>query len=200
MTRVGVRERKKIDTRMRILDAANRLFGARGISAVTVEEIAAAADVGKGTVYNYFKAKEDIAGALLIELDRGALETMVLLPTDGMSAADALDAAAWSLLEHKGPYRDFVRAYLARSLEPGSFAADQQAFQAAMDEALGGLFRRLLDGPGMSTEASIPDLTISFKTMVFGISAIWALEGPPFTTARRLTQDHMTLLARGMER
>lgn len=199
MTVVGIRERKKIDTRGRILDAACALFELHGIEGVTVEQIAAAADVGKGTIYNYFSAKEDIAGALLIELDRDALETMTLLPTDGMSAEDALDTAAWSLLERKSDYREFVRAFLARTLGPGTFAQDQIAFQALLDAALGGLFERLLARTGASATLSIPDLIMSFKTMHFGISAIWALEGPPFATARQLTRRHMALLAKGLE-
>jgi AcrR family transcriptional regulator len=199
MTRVGLRERKKIDTRARIMQAALALFERRGIGEVTVDEIAAEADVGKGTVYNYFAAKDDIASAFLIEIDRDALETMALLPTDAMGAAEALDTAAWSLLEHKGPYREFVRAYLARTLGPGTFAQDQVEFQAQLDAVLGGLFTRLLARPGMSAKAVIPDLILSFKTMHFGISAIWALEGPPFATARRLTHDHMSLLAKALE-
>lgn len=199
MTRVGIRERKKLDTRARLLKTACALFEEHGIDGVTVEQIAAAADVGKGTVYNYFAAKEDLAGALLIELDRDALETMALLPTDGMSAEDALDTAGWSLLEHKSDYREFVRAFLARTLGPGTFAYDQVAFQAELDAALSGLFERLLARPGMARDLTIPDLVMSFKTMHFGISAIWVLEGPPFATARRLTRQHMALLAKGLE-
>lgn len=199
MTAVGIRERKKIDTRARILAAAGSLFARHGIEGVTVEQIAAAAGVGKGTVYNYFAAKEDIAGALLIELDRDALETMALLPADGMSAEDALDTAAWSLLEHKSGHREFVRAFLARTLAPGALTHDQLALQAMLDEALGGLFKRLLARSGTSPRHSIPDLIMSFKTMHFGLSAIWALEGPPFATARQLTRRHMTFLAKGLE-
>lgn len=199
MTGVGIRERRKRDTRARILDAASALFADRGIVAVTVDDIASAADVGKGTVYNYFTAKEDIATAFLIELDRSALETMALLPTDAMSTAEALDAAAWSLLEHKEPYREFVRAFLARTFAPDSFVFDQHAFQAELDMAIGGLFARLLARPGMKSDLVIADLIMSFKTMHLGISAIWTLEGPPFAAARALTRQHMSLLAKALE-
>jgi AcrR family transcriptional regulator len=199
MTGVGIRERRKRDTRARILDAASVLFADRGIAAVTVDDIASAADVGKGTIYNYFTAKEDIATAFLIELDRSALETMALLPTDAMGAAEALDAASWSLLEHKGPYREFVRAFLARTFAPDSFVHDQQAFQEQLDMAIGGLFARLLTRPGMASGLAIADLIMSFKTMHLGISAIWTLEGPPFAAARALARQHMFLLAKGLE-
>jgi len=53
----GLRERKKVDTRRRIFRAAVELFTAKGFEATTVEEIAERADVGKGTVFNYFPRK-----------------------------------------------------------------------------------------------------------------------------------------------
>ncbi|MCZ1007458.1 TetR/AcrR family transcriptional regulator [Streptomyces lydicus] len=56
----GLRERKKRQTRQYISDVATGLFLARGFDAVTIAEIAEAADVSVNTVYNYFPAKEDL--------------------------------------------------------------------------------------------------------------------------------------------
>jgi len=56
----GLRERKKRQTRQNISDVATGLFLDRGFEAVTVAEIAAAAEVSVNTVYNYFPAKEDL--------------------------------------------------------------------------------------------------------------------------------------------
>ncbi|WP_394840342.1 TetR/AcrR family transcriptional regulator [Pendulispora rubella] len=54
------RESKKRETRQRISDVATELFLARGFDAVTLDEIAAAANVSKMTVFNYFARKEDL--------------------------------------------------------------------------------------------------------------------------------------------
>ena len=59
-TQPGLRERKKRQTRALIAAAARRLFSDRGFDAVTVAEVARAADVSEGTVYNYFPTKEDL--------------------------------------------------------------------------------------------------------------------------------------------
>ncbi|MDQ8044666.1 MAG: helix-turn-helix domain-containing protein [Solirubrobacteraceae bacterium] len=56
----GLRERKKAQTRLRISDIATGLFLERGFDAVTVAEIARAAEVSVKTVFNYFGAKEDL--------------------------------------------------------------------------------------------------------------------------------------------
>ncbi|MFI5613134.1 TetR/AcrR family transcriptional regulator [Amycolatopsis sp. NPDC051903] len=56
----GLRERKKRQTLRRISDVAIGLFAERGFDDVTIAEVAEAADVSEGTVYNYFRTKEDL--------------------------------------------------------------------------------------------------------------------------------------------
>jgi AcrR family transcriptional regulator len=57
---VGLRARKKLETRQHISDVATSLFVQRGFDAVTVAEIAQVANVSKMTVFNYFPRKEDL--------------------------------------------------------------------------------------------------------------------------------------------
>src|SRR5260370_28024523 len=61
---VSRRERKKEETKERIVQAAFALFRKHGVAATTVEEICERADVAKGTFFNYFPRKEAVFGYL----------------------------------------------------------------------------------------------------------------------------------------
>src|SRR5271157_4056974 len=62
--RPGRRERRSTETRERLYRAALRLFAERGFQETTVEDITEAADVGKGTFFNYFATKEHVLGVM----------------------------------------------------------------------------------------------------------------------------------------
>ena len=53
------------DARERIVRAATRLFLTRSYHAVGIDELCAAADVGKGSLYHYFSSKSDLAKAVI---------------------------------------------------------------------------------------------------------------------------------------
>ncbi|BCW87756.1 Putative mycofactocin biosynthesis transcriptional regulator MftR [Alphaproteobacteria bacterium SO-S41] len=59
----GLRDRKKVATRVRITEAAMALFLKQGFEATTVDDIAAAADISRRSFFNHFASKEDVAAA-----------------------------------------------------------------------------------------------------------------------------------------
>lgn len=98
-----LRESKKRETRQRISDVATALFFERGFEAVTVDEIAVAAQVSKMTVFNYFARKEELM------LDRE--DDLKLLPfrqalrdrPKGQAPVDTLRALIHELWVQKHP-------------------------------------------------------------------------------------------------
>jgi AcrR family transcriptional regulator len=69
----GRRQRRAAETRLRLFRCAVQLFSERDFANVTVEEITEAADVGKGTFFNYFESKDQVLGVMAeIQLGKAA--------------------------------------------------------------------------------------------------------------------------------
>src|SRR5207237_761491 len=79
-------------TRQRIFDAAARLFGGQRFHEVRMEDIAAEAGVGKGTLYRYFKDKEELYLALVTQASRQILERLAGEPAGAAGARAGLEA------------------------------------------------------------------------------------------------------------
>jgi AcrR family transcriptional regulator len=94
----GLRERKKRAARQAIAATARRLFAERGYDAVTVAEVAAAANVSEKTVFNHFATKEDLAFA-------GREEGIAMLVADitkrppGVSVLDVFRALTATVID-----------------------------------------------------------------------------------------------------
>jgi AcrR family transcriptional regulator len=67
MTTAQRRAREKARRQQEILEAAKEVFFGKGIRRATVDDVAAQAEVSKGTVYLYFQSKESILAHLLLE-------------------------------------------------------------------------------------------------------------------------------------
>ncbi|MFQ6393132.1 TetR family transcriptional regulator [Nocardia sp. KC 131] len=79
----GLRERKKQQTRLRIIEVGLDLCDARGFDATTVEQIANAADISPRTINRYFDSKEDIVLGPIKDFGATVAETLRGLPVTG---------------------------------------------------------------------------------------------------------------------
>lgn len=129
--------RRKARTRRRLMTAGETLFRDRGFDATTVEEIAEAADVAKGTFFNYFESKETLLGALLIE------RTQLLLddpPDEDMSSPVRIRALFEALRQELAPYVHlFPRMFAYAVTHP--HASHPAADHPALWQALAGMVR-----------------------------------------------------------
>jgi len=120
----GRRERKKRETRERILESARALFLRHGYSNTTVEEIAEAADVAQTTFFNYFQSKAALLREMTSEVsDR--LEAMLAeeLSTPGTAKrriAHFAGEAAREVGRVRGLARDVLRELLNTASHPGA--------------------------------------------------------------------------------
>jgi len=83
-----VRRPGKLERRRRILQAARKVFARGGYAATRMSDIASAAGVGKGTLYEYFRGKEDLFCTLVVAVARESLESLTIqrLPEDPTQA------------------------------------------------------------------------------------------------------------------
>jgi AcrR family transcriptional regulator len=73
----SIREQKKKKTRQAIMQAAATLFSDKGFEETSIEELARAAGIGKGTIYGYFQTKSDILQAFCEDRLQGLHEELV---------------------------------------------------------------------------------------------------------------------------
>jgi AcrR family transcriptional regulator len=129
-----------------ILQAARRVFSARGFEGASVEDIAHGAGVAKGTVYLYYSSKGTLYRAAL----KGGLADMCESIRRGVGRApsvrEKLRAFVFTKLAHFEEHRDFFRIYssaFSRIRRPLSCHRDFRAFQ---EEQLGILESALASG------------------------------------------------------
>jgi AcrR family transcriptional regulator len=110
---MGRRERRAAETRLRLFRCALQLFAERGFPNVTVEDITQAADVGKGTFFNYFGSKEHVLG-VMAEIQLGKVrEAAALVNHDKQTIQSALQHLFQRAAEEPGRSPDLARALIS---------------------------------------------------------------------------------------
>jgi AcrR family transcriptional regulator len=135
---LGLRARKKRETRQRIADVATLLFVTRGFESVTVADIAAAADVSRVTVFNYFPRKED----MFFDRQDEAIAVFTAAVRDrppGESVLAALRRMLLDLADRRHPLsglRDGIEPFLRTVTHSPTLLAASRENQEALERAL----------------------------------------------------------------
>lgn len=89
----SLRERKQLRTREAILDAAMTLFAEHGFDGVTVNDIAARAEIGRTTFFRYFTDKQELLFADDDAIERAMLDALDTAAGPHAPIGDALETA-----------------------------------------------------------------------------------------------------------
>ncbi|MBI3865988.1 MAG: TetR/AcrR family transcriptional regulator [Planctomycetia bacterium] len=161
---------EKQATRGRIVDSARELFRTRGFDATTTRDIARAAGIAAGTLFNYFDSKEAVVVTLAAEgLARARAEF-----TDrdaGGSLEEDLFALISAELRQIKPLRKFIAPVLETALSPlacADRAGNHEALRVDHLELVAEIARRhdLAEIPPMALEA--------YWALYTGVLAFWA--------------------------
>jgi TetR/AcrR family fatty acid metabolism transcriptional regulator len=98
-----------------ILDAATRIFASKGFRAATTKEIAAAAGISEGTIYNYFESKYDLLVAMSKRLALESLYQLEALPPE-TSVRGYVTAVVTDRFQMLINHMDLIRALMPEVL------------------------------------------------------------------------------------
>ena len=192
----GRRQRRSAEIRDRLFRAALQLFAQKGFAETTVEDITEAADVGKGTFFNYFPSKDHILLAFG-EMQLGKLET-------------AIDAARRS----NEPMPEFLRSLGARMTQepvrnPAVIRALLQGYLSTtpVREAMMDLQKRIQalhtqmirhgqERGEIRNDLPAEEIAYVFRQTLFGTLLIWSLYGD--TTLHSRIEGAFNVLWTGM--
>jgi AcrR family transcriptional regulator len=116
----GLRERQKADREKRILQAAVTRFRADGYRAVRIEDLAEAAEVSVGTVYNYYRTKGDILIATVtMEVEEVLAEGEAVIADPPADVAEAVLRLVFGYYDHSLEYlsKEMWRRAMALAIE-----------------------------------------------------------------------------------
>jgi AcrR family transcriptional regulator len=117
----GKRDRNKEQTKEKILAAALELFQENGFDGTTTRQISKKAGIAEGTLFNYFKTKEDLA---LFFFQKETHDLVEWFARQGRLQRAPLPEKLFAIvhrqLEYIAPYEDFIGAVYFRSLQPHS--------------------------------------------------------------------------------
>jgi len=192
------RERRRLEVRRRILEAADQLFYTQGFDATSVIELAERADVAKKTLFNHFPTKQHVLQALAMRVFENLLVDVETARKAKVGTGERLAAffgRVDRLVAGTGPAaRDMAFALVRVTQETGMQPAEVARFRGALVEMIRDGVTR-----GEVTRRHDPEtLAESISAIYFGLILNWALN-ESFPIARK-TREAAAFLADALER
>lgn len=189
---MGLRERKRRDTRKAILDSAEILFPLRGYRNTTMEAIAERAEIAVGTIYNYFHSKAEV----MVELNSRETERVIselrTLDIEGCSVEDMLWEIISRILAVFDRYpRELMRELFSATIE-NSHSTLTNGLVGQDEKFLGylaGILEELKSKGRLKMETDPGSVAYGIYSLVFGGMLRYSMDDD-FTL-----EDAMTLIA-----
>jgi AcrR family transcriptional regulator len=173
----GRRQRRSAETRERLFRAALDLFANKGFLETTVEDITEAADVGKGTFFNYFPSKDHILLAFG-EMQIGKLEAAVEM---ARQTNEPMTVFAQNLVTRmtQEPMRNpaIIRAILQAYLSTTSVRAAMMDMQRRVLGFHTQMFQLGQERGEIRGDLPAAEIAQVFRQTIFGTLLMWSLYG-----------------------
>ncbi|HKQ88880.1 MAG TPA: TetR family transcriptional regulator [Candidatus Acidoferrales bacterium] len=192
----GRRERRRTETRERIFRAALDLFAERGFMETTVEDITEAADVGKGTFFNYFPTKEHVLATYGAERLATVERALQEAKKGDRPVMDVLRDLATGIAGQAAESPALVRAIYAAHASCTAVRDELQTRMHTARRLLGQIFRLAQQRGEVRRDVSPMVLARLVQTVFHGVMGSWALN--PAGSLRGTAEEIWDLLSPGL--
>jgi AcrR family transcriptional regulator len=186
------RERRRTETRERLYSAALELFAERGFLETTVEDITEAADVGKGTFFNYFPTKEHILAAFGSERVAQIERAYEKARSSNEPVLQAIREVLTSLADNYSGNPALLRAIFAAHASCPSVRAELQKRMHRGRQLLTGMFQLAQERGEIRRDAPAAELARLTQLIFMGVALSWAMN--PDSTLHKTTEAVWTLV------
>ena len=192
----GRRERHRVEVRERLYRAALALFAERGYLETKVEDITDAADVGKGTFFNYFPTKEHVLGALGMERVAIVQRAFESVRSGDVQVVPVLRELAAELASQDSP--GLLRAILVAHASSAPVRVDLQKRMRLSRRALAGILTMAQRRNEIRRDISPLALARLTQFALLGAKLAWSMD--PEGSSRRMGEELWGILYSGMKR
>jgi AcrR family transcriptional regulator len=168
----GLRQRKRQQTRERLVEAAISLFKQRGFEATTLDDIAAAADISRRSFFHYFASKEDVVFAWQEAGSAALLAAIATRPAEE-SMLTVAENAILALARQIDSDEALAMAHLKRD-NPALQGRDQVKYEK-LERALAAALGKRASGKTEKLQARLVAMIATGAMRVGG--EVWASEG-----------------------
>ena len=171
------RQRRSADIRERLFRSALELFAKKGFAETTVEDITEAADVGKGTFFNYFPSKDHILLAFG-EMQLGKLEAMVdTARSSGETMPEFLRSLGVRMTQEPTRNPAIIRALLQAYLSTTPVRAAMMDLQRRIHALHTQIIQLGQERGEIRDDLPAAEIAYVFRQTIFGTLLIWSLYG-----------------------
>lgn len=167
------------DKREQILLAAIRLFAEKGFHSTSIQEIADAAGVAKGSTYLYFKSKDDIMLSIFNDYYVKIFDEIMYAPAPGVEPRDKFKARIRMQLEKFSEFRDFIKMQMREQF----IHQNEEVKKAAMRMRIRGvvwMHDQIVEMYGEAVRPWALDCTHMFQAIIGGYMGMMIMHGLAF--------------------
>jgi AcrR family transcriptional regulator len=181
---MGRRQRRAAETRLRLFRCALQLFSERGFPNVTVEDITEAADVGKGTFFNYFESKDHVLG-VMAEIQLGKVREALALSESGKLAIhEVVHHLFLRIAEEPGRSPDLARALITSFLASEGVRRDIERNMSEGRKMVAQVVAAGQKRGEIDARLKKERVALQLQQAVMGTLLLWSLQGKPALATR----------------